>query len=454
MKDSFIMAPGYPYELLGLLRRMPGIEDINLLLDSDKLSKTFRKNYPDYKICGEIMDEACRLGIISEMAGIINGPMWRKRSFINKSAIRIMAEGRLKEYQMCELLESMMQLFEWDFELQIMRRWSTSEEDSADYNKEHPRVTEGHPDEKTNEGKERLGGRRYIRDGRKESVREETRDSGEEETQEFESENTFEPKSRKKYGNTSRGRRMGAERRVADGNPKNEGRPTAADMGEERNVKHARMHVNKRKKRVITVKYDYIDNNGMVTDIKGYIQNEIIKSGIRFENIMNNSVKRDVRSAIKGNADAQYRMGAYYAEPDTKHTDYEEALKWYRVSASQGNKKAQFEIGMLYDGGKIKCTDYKKEAIKCYLALAEAGFPTAQCKLGMKYRLGDGVEEDINEAIKWFKRAATQGHTDAQRNLGDVYMAIHRIDEAMRWYERAAAAGDSFSARQIGKGKA
>ena len=123
------------------------------------------------------------------------------------------------------------------------------------------------------------------------------------------------------------------------------------------------------------------------------------------------------------------------------------------VSASQGNKKAQFEIGMLYDGGKIKCNDYKKEAIKCYLALADAGFPTAQCKLGMKYRLGDGVKEDINEAIKWFKRAAIQGHTDAQRNLGDVYMAISKKDEAMKWYERAAAAGDYFSARQLGKGK-
>lgn len=440
MGNSFIMTTGHPHILLGLLRRMPGIEDISLLLDSKRTLQEFKKCYPEDIISNQIMEEACRLNIISEMAGIINEPNWRKRSFINKSAIRIMTEGRLKEYQMCELLESFMQIFGWEYELPISRRWETSEEDSADYNKEHPRENIYAYIRQNDESVSKSEADKADKNN-KSGVEHDSADN-QEEVNEADNIRAKQPAS------------TGVERKRT----RTEGRRTLSN-----NRKSSPSHRSNRKsrsnppyeaeRRYVEYDeyddynydyYDYYDEDGRITDIKAYIQNEIVKSGIRFENIMSNAVKRDVRSAIKGNPEAQYRMGAYYAEPDTRHTDYEEALKWYRVSASQGNKKAQFELGMLYDGGKVKCEDYKKEAIKCYIGLAESGFPTAQCMLGMKYRFGDGVDEDINEAIKWFKRAALQGHTDAMRNLGDVYMAIGKRGDAMKWYEKGAAAGDMY----------
>lgn len=85
------------------------------------------------------------------------------------------------------------------------------------------------------------------------------------------------------------------------------------------------------------------------------------------------------------------------------------------------------------------------------MTLAKAGFPSAQCTVGLKYRFGDGVEEDLNEAIKWFKRSANQGHVDAQRNLGDIYAAIGKEPEAERWYRRAAASGDAYSEKKLNK---
>ena len=78
MGNSFIMTTGHPHILLGLLRRMPGIEDISLLLDSKRTLQEFKKCYPEDTISNQIMEEACRLNIISEMAGIINEPNWRK----------------------------------------------------------------------------------------------------------------------------------------------------------------------------------------------------------------------------------------------------------------------------------------------------------------------------------------------------------------------------------------
>lgn len=44
-----------------------------------------------------------------------------------------------------------------------------------------------------------------------------------------------------------------------------------------------------------------------------------------------------------------------------------------------------------------------------------------QNNLGVMYRDGSGVAKDLNAAIGWFQKAATQGYTKAMINLGSVY---------------------------------
>ena len=53
---------------------------------------------------------------------------------------------------------------------------------------------------------------------------------------------------------------------------------------------------------------------------------------------------------------------------------------------------------------------------------AEQGDAEAQCKLGLRYRDGDGVSKDLEEAVKWFRKAAEQGYAEAQVHLGDCYI--------------------------------
>ena len=49
-----------------------------------------------------------------------------------------------------------------------------------------------------------------------------------------------------------------------------------------------------------------------------------------------------------------------------------------------------------------------------YLKLAaEQGNPEAQFQLAVCYFRGNGVEENIEEHLKWLKRAADQGHQKA-----------------------------------------
>lgn len=43
-----------------------------------------------------------------------------------------------------------------------------------------------------------------------------------------------------------------------------------------------------------------------------------------------------------------------------------------------------------------------------------------QYRLGVKYDSGDGVPQDYEEAVKWYRLAADQGDTDAQNNLDNM----------------------------------
>ena len=48
--------------------------------------------------------------------------------------------------------------------------------------------------------------------------------------------------------------------------------------------------------------------------------------------------------------------------------------------------------------------------------------PEAQFLEGKKYANGDGVLEDKEEALKWFRLAAEQGHAEAQLSVGFRYV--------------------------------
>ena len=54
-------------------------------------------------------------------------------------------------------------------------------------------------------------------------------------------------------------------------------------------------------------------------------------------------------------------------------------------------------------------------------AKAEAGDADAQFSLGNAYAYGRGVEQDLEEAMKWYRKAAEQGNADAQNKLGWLY---------------------------------
>ncbi len=67
-------------------------------------------------------------------------------------------------------------------------------------------------------------------------------------------------------------------------------------------------------------------------------------------------------------------------------------------------------------------------AIEALKAKAQAGDPKAQNQMGVRYRLGEGVDKDPKQAVEWYRKAAHSGYADAMFNLGTCYFNGDGVD--------------------------
>jgi hypothetical protein len=83
-----------------------------------------------------------------------------------------------------------------------------------------------------------------------------------------------------------------------------------------------------------------------------------------------------------------------------------------------------------------------KKCFEGHLALAEQGYPLAECQIGYFYCDGLGVEKDYEKALYWTRRAADHGDRDGQCNLAWFYeeaIGVERdMEQAIFWYRKAA----------------
>ena len=162
--------------------------------------------------------------------------------------------------------------------------------------------------------------------------------------------------------------------------------------------------------------------------------------------------------AERGEAVAQYHLGAMYDDGEGVLEDDREAARWYRRSAEQGYAAAQLDLGMMYATGRGVDED-AREAAHWYRRVAEQGYASAQYILGEMYDKGEGVREDAGEAAHWYGEAAGQGYVAAQLALGTMYATGRGVAEdlvrAWAWYDLAAAQGNEAAAQgqlRIGRG--
>ncbi len=138
----------------------------------------------------------------------------------------------------------------------------------------------------------------------------------------------------------------------------------------------------------------------------------------------------------------------YYKKKEFKKT-YQLLLK----NTKNKDDYSYYLLGGLFESGEGVDQDLK-EAIYYYKIASDNGYALAQHALGELYYKGIGVDKDLTKAFKFYKLAADQGNSRAQFNLGYAYSEGEGVKqdykEGMKWYKLAAKNGNSWAQINIG----
>jgi len=122
-----------------------------------------------------------------------------------------------------------------------------------------------------------------------------------------------------------------------------------------------------------------------------------------------------------------------------------------RAKAAAGDAIAQFSLGsVLYYG-----TRDTVEAVDWFRKAAAQGVSSAEFQMGQLYDFGFGVAQDDRLALDWYRKAAGHGSAAAERSIGDFYAKGRAVTtdpvEAARWYRRGADGDDLRAQYQLGQ---
>lgn len=143
------------------------------------------------------------------------------------------------------------------------------------------------------------------------------------------------------------------------------------------------------------------------------------------------------REAEEGDALAQFKLGALYANGHIVESDPVKGARWLRRAAKQGEVAAQTLLGWMYEKGEGIAQNYTT-ALEWYLKAAEANDSDAQCALGDIYlESRPGIEANTKLMLKWYERAANANHPKAQYMLGKLLAEGTRVaqndEAAFQW---------------------
>jgi TPR repeat protein len=91
-----------------------------------------------------------------------------------------------------------------------------------------------------------------------------------------------------------------------------------------------------------------------------------------------------------------------------------------QLLATRGSREAQLMLGTAYSRGEGVPQD-DEQAVLWWRKAAEQGSADAQNELGSAYAEGRGVPIDPARAVEWWRKAADQDLAVAQANLGNMY---------------------------------
>lgn len=157
------------------------------------------------------------------------------------------------------------------------------------------------------------------------------------------------------------------------------------------------------------------------------------------------------RAAEQKHADALTNLGFMAENGMGMSVDIIQAEQWYRDAAETSEyARAENYLGSLYYHGKGQIEQDFNEAVQWFRKAAEQGNTHALNNLGICYEEGAGVSRDYAMAKEYYKKSASGNHPSAANNLGYIYLLEKNYEDAIRWFHLASALGSSDALYNLG----
>lgn len=159
-------------------------------------------------------------------------------------------------------------------------------------------------------------------------------------------------------------------------------------------------------------------------------------------------LQRAADQADRDNPHALHELGLMHEQPSGSDAmivrDEQYSLQLFRQAAELGYKFSQFRLGAAFEYGLLGCGIQPRESIGWYTRAAAQGEHQAELALSGWYLTGaEGIlAQSDTEAYLWARKAAGSGLAKAEYAMGyftEVGIGCQgQLDEAKKWYWRAA----------------
>ncbi|HEA26223.1 MAG TPA: sel1 repeat family protein [Ectothiorhodospiraceae bacterium] len=158
------------------------------------------------------------------------------------------------------------------------------------------------------------------------------------------------------------------------------------------------------------------------------------------------------QQAKDGDAEAQFHLGALYANGRGVEFDLDEASQWLLKAAAQNEFSAMTLLGWI----NLQQEDGESgiKAMEWYQKAAEAGDVDAQCSIGDLHINGTaGIEPNAKAMLYWYEQAANHNHPKAQFQLGTILsegkFVTQNSEAAFRWLTLAIMNGSEQAQKAL-----
>jgi TPR repeat protein len=161
-------------------------------------------------------------------------------------------------------------------------------------------------------------------------------------------------------------------------------------------------------------------------------------------------LKRAAAQADTENPHALHELGLIYERNVIPSIIADEAYarELFTQAAQLGYAPSQFKMGCCYEYGQLTCPVDPRRSIAWYTKAAEQGDAESELSLSGWYLTGaeNMLKQSDTEAYLWARRAADKGLAKAEYAIGyyaEMGIGVRLdLEEARRWYLRAAAQGN------------